>query len=53
MTVEQVIAELSKYPKDWEVYDGNWELVEKVYQETWEHTNYPYDKPAKQVVIIF
>lgn len=53
MTVKELINELQKYPEDMEVMDMNYMDIEKVYETTLEHTNYPYDKPDKQVVIIF
>jgi hypothetical protein len=53
MTVKQLIEELQKFPEDmpvailnmidWKSKDGPDDL--KVKQTTWEHTNYPYDKP--------
>lgn len=52
MTVKELINELQKYPEDMEVMDACYIDIEKVYEGTWEHTNYPYDKPDKQVVII-
>lgn len=52
MTVRELIKELDKFPKDMEVMDANYMEIESVYEETWTHTNYPYNKPDKQVVII-
>lgn len=52
MTVGELIKELSKYDKDMEVMDTMCYEIESVYEGTWTHTNYPYDKPDKQVVII-
>ena len=52
MTVEELIKELEKFPKNMEVMDAMYYDIESVYEGTWTHTNYPYDKPDKQVVII-
>lgn len=52
MSVSQLIDMLKKMPQDLEVYDSSWELVEYVCTATWEHTNYPYDKPDKEIVMI-
>ena len=52
MTVGELIKELENFPKDMEVMDANYMEIESVYEETWTHTNYPYNKPDKQVVII-
>ena len=52
MAVRELIKELDKFPKDMEVMDANYMEIESVYEETWTHTNYPYNKPDKQVVII-
>ena len=52
MTVEELINELEKFPEDMEVMDTMYMDIENVYDGTWIHTNYPYDKPDKQVVII-
>ena len=52
MTVSQLIDDLKKLPQHYEVYDGNWEPVEYVCTATWEHTNYPYNKPDKEIVVI-
>lgn len=52
MTVEKLIEELSKYDKDMEVVDYMFDEIQGVKEDTWTHTNYPYDKPDKQVVRI-
>lgn len=52
MTVGELIKGLEKFPKDMEVMNANYSEIENVYEGTWVHTNYPYDKPDKQVVII-
>ena len=53
MTVQQLIDELQKYPKDMPVAiynDINWGNkdipdVIQVQKRRWTHGNYPYDKP--------
>lgn len=53
MTVKQLIEELQKFPEDMPVTilnDISWVTKNdphylQVKQTTWEHTNYPYDKP--------
>lgn len=52
MTVEELIKNLDKFPKDMEVMDSGYMDIESVYEGTWTDTNYPYDKPDRQVVII-
>lgn len=51
MTVKELINKLKEYPEDMEVMVDYMD-IESVYDGTWMHTNYPYDKPDKQVVII-
>lgn len=53
MTVQQLINELQKYPKDMPItiYDDiNWENKDisdiiQVQKRVWTNSNYPYDKP--------
>ena len=52
MTVKELIGELQKYPEDMEVMCAGHVDIEEVFETTWQHTNYPYNKPDKQVVII-
>lgn len=52
MSVSQLIDMLKKMPQELEVYDSSWEPVEYVCTAVWEHTNYPYDKPDKEIVMI-
>lgn len=52
MTVKELIDKLRQFPEDMEVMDTMYYDIESVYEGTWTHTNYPYDKPDKQVVII-
>ena len=52
MLVGELIKELEKFPENMEVMDAGYMEIESVYEGTWIHTNYPYDKPDKQVVII-
>ena len=52
MTVKELISKLKEFPDDMEVMDTMYMDIENVYEGTWTHMNYPYDKPNKQVVII-
>ena len=52
MLVGELIKELEKFSENMEVMDAGYLEIENVHEETWKHTNYPYDKPDKQVVII-
>ena len=52
MKVCELIKELSKYDDDMEVYDCSGYEVEGVENRTWIDSNYPYDKPDKQIVVI-
>lgn len=52
MTVKELIKRLEQFSEDMEVVDAGYMDIESVYESTWIHTNYPYDKPNKQVVII-
>ena len=52
MTVKELIDKLKQFPEDMEVMDAMYYDIENVYESTWTHTNHPYDKPDKQVVII-
>lgn len=53
MLIKELIGELQKHPEDMEVMYSGYIDIEEVYETTWQHTNYPYNKPDKQVVIIF
>lgn len=52
MTVKELIKQLSQFPDDMEVLDACYKEIEYVYESTWTHSNYPYNKPDKQVVLI-
>lgn len=52
MTVKKLIDKLKEFPEDLEVMGADYMDIEHVYERTWTHTNYPYNKPDKQVVII-
>lgn len=51
MTVGELIEELKKYPEDMpvaccgDIYYPPEKCTIEVSQRTWEHTNYPYNKP--------
>ena len=52
MTVKQLIDILNQFSEDMEVMDASYLDIVNVYQGTWVDTNYPYNKPDKQVIII-
>lgn len=52
MTVGELIEVLSKYDKDMKVVDYMFDEIQDVKEDTCIDTNYPYDKPDKQVVRI-
>lgn len=52
MTVGEIIKELEKFPENMEVMDASYMEIESVYERTWIHTNYPYIKSDKKVIII-
>lgn len=53
MTVKELVDRLREFPEDMEVMCSGHMDIEEVFETTWQHTNYPYNKPDKQVVIIF
>ena len=53
MTVKELIKRLKEFPEDMEVFDGAHTEIEEVFEGTWTDSNYPYDKPDKQVVFIY
>ena len=52
MLVSQLIDKLKKMPQELEVYDSSWEPIKDVCIVISEHTNYPYDKPDEEIVMI-
>ena len=52
MTVGEIKKELEKFDDDMEVMDSMYMPIEWIKEATWTHTNYPYDKPDKQIVMI-
>lgn len=52
MTVKELIEALQQFPDDMEVLSACYEEIENVYEGTWVHSNYPYNKPDKQVVLL-
>ena len=53
MTKQELIKLLEPFPDDMEVVDTTFYSIDGVQESTWEHTNYPYDKPDKQVIMIY
>ena len=51
-TVGDLIMELMRFPFDMEVRDMSLDKIEKVYQRTWTDTNYPYNQPDKEIIVI-
>ena len=52
MKVKKLMENLKKYDEDLEVYDGCGLEIEEVFERILEDTNYPYNRPDKQVLII-
>ena len=52
MTVKELIDRLKNFPEDMEVVD-EYEEITDVYKGILMHNNYPYDKPDKEVVVIY
>lgn len=52
MIVDDLKKELEQYDGNLQVYDGAGYEIEKVSQQTWEDTNYPYNKPDKKILVI-
>ncbi len=52
MTVKELISGVSAFPDDMEVVDIHMENITNVRSGTWTHTNYPYNLPDKDVVVI-
>lgn len=52
MKVSELIEKLKRYDDNMEVYDSTGCEVENVRLTTWSHSNYPYNKPDKQIVVI-
>lgn len=51
-TVGDLIMELMKYPFDMQVRDMGKNKIERIYQDVWTDTNYPYDQPDADIVVI-
>lgn len=52
MTVRELKELLEQFDDDMEVMDYTYTEIESVEEDIWTHTNYPYNKPDKKVVII-
>ena len=52
MTVKELIERLKEFPENMEVMDYCLMEIENIYEITWQHSNYPYNKPDKQIVVI-
>ena len=52
MTVSELIEKLKEFDQDLRVVDDCMLDIEDVVETTWVDSNYPYDKPDEQVVMI-
>lgn len=52
MTVQELIDQLEKFPKDMRVIDSSCMDIERVFEMPFTHDNYPYNKPDEQVIVI-
>ena len=52
MTVKELIDILQTFPIEMEVVDMSYIDIEDVSIKTWTHSNYPYNQPDRQVVMI-
>lgn len=53
MTVAELIEELKTVSQDKEVVDYGFDPITTVYPTTWHDTNHPYDKPDRDVIMIY
>ena len=53
MTVKELIDKLKEFPEDMRVVDSTYSDLDNVCKEIWIHTNYPYNKPDEEVVMIY
>lgn len=53
MTNEELIKLLEQFDKKLEIYDTGYSPIEGVKPLTWVDGNYPYDKPDKDILIIY
>lgn len=52
MTVQELIDQLEKFPRDMRVVDLSRMDIERVFETIFTHDNYPYNKPDEQVIVI-
>lgn len=52
MTVAELINKLKEFPQDMKVQTDGFIDIDDVEIHTWEHTNYPYNLPNEDRVII-
>ncbi len=53
MTVKELIDKLKEFPDDMRVVDFAYSDLENVCKRVWIHSNYPYNKPDEEVLIIY
>ena len=52
MKVKELIEKLQQFDENLRVVDDYYLEIEKVEERTWVDSNYPYDRPDEQVVVI-
>lgn len=52
MTVKELIEQLQTFDANLRVLDSYMLDIESVKEMTWVDSNYPYDRPDEQVVVI-
>lgn len=52
MTIKEIIEKLKEFPEDMEVVDSSYDSINEIYPSVWIHSNYPYNKPDKAVIVI-
>ena len=54
LTVNDLINKLKEFPEDMPIsINMAGETIEDVAIQTWVHSNYPYNKPDKDYVVIY
>lgn len=52
MTVKELIEKLKEFPQDMRVQTYDWLDIDNVEIKTWQDSNWPYDQPDEDRVII-
>ena len=53
MTVKELINKLKEFPEDMMVVDSAYNDLDNIYKRIWIHSNYPYNKPDEEVLMIY